>query len=381
MKPSRARSVWALVLAASLAPSPSAQAAGPKAKTATPAPDPEPEEILVIDEEMAEQAPSESSPDERPPAQAVIEDTAAVGDGKITDPQIAMSKLREILAKAEAHPFDIADEPGAHRARVRALLSLAQFLLEAGDVEGAIANIDEAIRVVRGDPLPPGIGDSLEQLIFERLAAPENAHRGSLQIRCRVPCRVVLDERDVGRGSEISARGLPLGRHRLHIRTLSSPVFSESQAVLLTAEHARHEQRFEGPAPVVQQTLNDPSDAPALRRHRPQDPSWKMPRWTSIAGIAAGSALLLSGALLIAFHGRCMDLTDPKLEPHCPDVLQTRWGGTGLAVGGGAMIIAFSITLGIGDLRGRRAQEQRQPQARLGWTTRPPATFAPTLHF
>src|SRR5690606_33674568 len=169
--------VWALALAATLAPMPSAAAAPKgktkqKAKVETPAPDPEPEEILVIEEEEPE-APEESLPDTRPPAQAIIEDMALVGDGKIEDPQIAMSKLRELLAKAEAYPFEVADELGAHRARVRALLALAQLLIESGDVDGAIANIDEAIRVVRGDPLPPGIGPALEQLIFERLAAPE----------------------------------------------------------------------------------------------------------------------------------------------------------------------------------------------------------------
>lgn len=378
--------VWALALAATLAPMPSAAAAPKgktkqKAKVETPAPDPEPEEILVIEEEEPE-APEESLPDTRPPAQAIIEDMALVGDGKIEDPQIAMSKLRELLAKAEAYPFEVADELGAHRARVRALLALAQLLIESGDVDGAIANIDEAIRVVRGDPLPPGIGPALEQLIFERLAAPENAHRGSLQVRCRVPCRVVLDERDVGRGSEISARGLPLGRHRLHIRTLAPPAFNETHTVLLTDEHARFEHRFEGPPTVAQQTLNDPTDTPSFRRHRPQDPTWKMPRWTSIAGIAAGSALVVSGALLMAFHGRCFDLTDPKLEPHCPDVLDTRWAGAGLAIGGSAMIIAFSITLGIGDYRGRRAYE-RQMQARMGWRepASAPAPWAPQLRF
>lgn len=326
--------------------------ASPGTVVAAGPPPEEDEEILVIEE------------DEDPPAaetslaKQVADNMAAITEAGFSDPQTAIENLRALLAQVEAHPFEIADDPSAHRARVRALLTLAQLLVDQNDHDGAIANIDEAIRVVRGDPLPSGIEPALEQLIFERLAAPQNAHRGSLHVRCRVPCRVVLDERDVGRGSEISARGIPLGRHRLRIQALNDPSHGASETVLLTAEEPRHEERFEGPPRPTEAASEKPTGnkSPFRHQHRGVDPDvWKMPRWTSIAGLAVGSALLFTGALLIAFDGRCMDLTDPKLPPPCPDVLDTKWLGTGLAVGGGAMMIAFSVTLGIGDARQRKA--------------------------
>lgn len=334
----------------------------PNALAAPPVPD---EETIIIEDPDADPP----DPASLAPAERVTADVTALLEGDATDSEATILGLRQALSRVEAHPFEIADDPSAHRIRVKALLRLAELLVQQGDEEAAAASIDEAIRVVRGDPLPAGIDPKLEQLVFERLSDPRNAHRGSLHVRCKVPCRVVLDEREVGRGSEISARGIPLGRHRLRIRALSTPDATESAAVLLTADAPKHDAIFEGPPkPVI--PIADPTDTPQLKRRAlvATSEAWKMPRWTSIAGLAVGSALLASGALLLAFDGRCPDLTDPKLEPHCQSVLDTKWAGVGLAAGGGAMMVAFSITLGLGDARQRASTREKQTARR--WTPR-----------
>jgi len=290
-------------------------------------------------------------------ADEIIESVARMESDPLFDPDLRTAELRRIVALAEEHPFAVADRPEAHDARITALLALAVLAQQRGARDEASALIDEVIRVARGDVVPAG---SLERMLYDRLALPQNAHHGSLHVACKTPCRVVLDERDIGHGTEVSARGIPYGPHRLSIRALDEAGYTQTSKIELGDGSPRHDVTFEDPAarkaaaaaaakPAA--PIAAPAPPPPAPTPQAPEPAWPMPRWVSIVGISLGAGTLAAGGVLIGLDGRCLDGTDPKLEPRCADVFDTMAPGISLAAAGAAFVIAFSVTLAVGDAR------------------------------
>lgn len=257
--------------------------------------------------------------------------------------------LRRVLAEVRSHPLEIADSPAAHESRLRALLLLARRQLEAGQVDGATEAIDEAVRIARGEPLPRGFGDPVDALVLRRIAAPENAPRGTVSVQCGAPCRVILDERDAGSGAAVITRGVPLGPHRLHVEALAGDGLDD-HAFVLSPEQSTHEISLFSAATRQPAAAAQPA-APAspVRESTDLVPDRKLPRWAGIVGIAASSAVLLTGAVLLGFDGRCLD--GRAASTGCADLLETGIAGGAFVGVGVAGVVGFSIAFGIAESR------------------------------
>ena len=67
------------------------------------------------------------------------------------------------------------------------------------------------------------------------------------------------------------------------------------------------------------------------------------------------SQLRNAGAVLIAMDGKCPDGSNPMSADPCPDVLNTDAVGIALTSVGAATLVGFSIALGIGEARQKKA--------------------------
>lgn len=291
------------------------------------------------------------SPDEAKQADALLQRLqtaqAAAGD----DPSVGRAELQSALDAVTEAPSIVARSPELHEARMQALLSMAELALDQGDAQAATAALDEVIRTARGDTVDTAaLSTALATLYQERLGAESVRPTGSLHVTCEVACRVMLNERLVGRGNEVLLTGIPLGRHRLYVEPLDDGPAPLSRSIALLADASEQTLTY-APEPVPSEPTavvgpTQPTDA-APRR---------LPRWAGIVGIVGGVAVLAAGGVLLGLDGRCPDGGDPRRQM-CPDVLRTQGAGIGLSIAGTGAIVGFSVALGIGESRQRRQRD------------------------
>lgn len=290
------------------------------------------------------------TPAETERADAMVARLRRAEEDSVADPHASTSDLEEALSAVHEDPGLASRSPEVLEARMYALLTLARVQLARGDREAATASIDEAIRTARGDALPmSGVTPELRTLYQERLTAPDNRPSGTLHVTCELPCRAIVNERQAGSGHDILLTGVPLGRHRLHIEALDQSAEPLTQTIALTDD--AHEQSVvfsDEPTPAPTDALT-PQDDDRDRTKR------RFPRWAGIVGMTAGAALLTSGAVLLAYDGRCSDGSSDPATSLCPDVYEFTGAGIGLTVTGAAALIGFSIALGVSEARHRRS--------------------------
>jgi hypothetical protein len=177
-----------------------------------------------------------------------------------------------------------------------------------------------------------------------------------MHVTCSVQCRVILDGRAAGQGTDVMVTGVPLGGHQLRIEPMSDDIDHHFQTdVLLSSGEPERTFDYQVPEAGAGTTADDPTradDRPAKRR--------RLPRWAGIVGIGAGAALTIAGAVLIAFDGKCPDGSDPMGADPCLNVLNTDAVGIALTSIGAATLVGFSIALGIGE-----ARQKKQASANL----------------
>ncbi len=285
----------------------------------------------------------------RAPADDLVTEVRAAAQAAKADPDGGREALRAALARFDAEPSVVAASPEAHAARIDGLLTLAQAELAQDREAEAIAAIDKAIRIARGEPLPSAsYGPRLAKLHDLRVAAPELRPAGSLHVTCTVQCRVILDGRTAGEGTDVMITGLPLGGHQLRVEPVAPDIDHHFQTdVLLSNGEPERTIAYEVPEVQPKDT-----DAPKTAGTAPKR---RLPRWAGIVGIGAGAALTIAGAVLIAMDGKCPDGSSPMSGDPCPNVLNTDAVGIALTSVGAATLVGFSIALGIGESRQKKA--------------------------
>lgn len=294
-------------------------------------------------------------------------------DATNEDPDVHAPALREALDDVAAVPGIVGRNPKLQSLRIEGLLYLARALLALDDRDGAVGAIDEAIRVSGGNVASVGnFGPSLEKLYDERRSAPELRPAGAVQVSCSGgPCRVFLDGRVIGTGTDINSTGVPLGPHVIRI---------EPQAA--------------GPDdPFEQQviTLSDASPSAALTFTVPSAPEGdgggtaqpvatddggsgrKLPRWAGILGMTLGAVAVAGGVFAIAIDGRCPDLSDANATSGnaCRDVHNSLATGAVVLGAGVGTLTGFGIAFGIGEAKDKRHAKQKAPtSASLSYTIR-----------
>ncbi len=269
------------------------------------------------------------------------------------DPAFGAAPLRDALAVLRQYAPRLATDIEGQELRTTAQLSLARALLAAGDADGARDAMDEAIRTSRGDPLPTkNFGPGLAALHRERDGVLGKQGAGVLEIDCRVPCRVFVNERPAGQRID----ALVPGSYRVWIEASDG---SEAPVdKLVTVER-------DGVAELGFGTRKiDEDPRPPTRETKPR----LLPRWADVLIMSAGVAAIGTGAALWAIDGRCPGGADPNDTEACPQVYITRTAGIATVAVGGAVLLTGTVLLSVDEVR--TADNRRAQAVTLSWQMR-----------
>ncbi len=262
-------------------------------------------------------------------------------------PETSIVELEAALAEAAKHP-EIASSEDAQAKLANARLVLAWLHLAEGDDAAAAAAMDEALRSARGSELDAGkFGPAILELHDARKAVLGSSETGTIEIDCRVPCAVVVNERK----ADNPVTELPLGSYRVWISATEGDPDWTFHEVELTLDASTQSLSFEGPTPIVE-------ERPVKSRKR------MLPRWAEIVGLTAGLGLIAGGAVLMSLNGKCQGGGDPAT---CPAVYDNTIQGASLLGVGGAVFLTFGAVLTVDEVRIGKAKGR---QAMLTWTMR-----------
>ncbi len=268
------------------------------------------------------------------------------------DPQLGATQLRDALQLLQSFGTQLAKDPEGQSVRTMAQLTLARALLAIGDADGSRAVMDEAIRTSRGDPLPTDeFGPGLVALHRERARVLAEAGTATLDVECKSPCRVYINERPTDAHTE----GLVLGRYRVSVESSDGSERPLQSTIALTKPEQVAALIF-GSAPIV----DGPDEQPKPFKRI-------MPRGAEIALLVVGVATIGVGASLWAIDERCPSgLADPRTTP-CPQIYMTKAAGIATVAVGGALGLLGGITLAVDEVK---LGQQRGRQVGLTWTLR-----------
>jgi hypothetical protein len=267
------------------------------------------------------------------------------------DPQRGAVQLRDALNLLLDFCPQLARDPEGQDLRTMALLTLARALLATDDAQGAREVMDDAIRTSRGDPLPAKqFGPGLAALYKERSGVLNKQETGAIEVDCKVPCRVYINERP----TQKKADGLVPGTYRVWVESTKGDEAPLQKLVDV------------GPGLVV--PLEFGTAPEVIDDGRPKSKSKRiMPRWAEIVLMSAGAAAIGTGAALWAIDGRCPDGADPTDTDACPRVYITKTAGIATLAAGGAVLLTGTIMLTVDEVRVGR---QRGSEVALTWTLR-----------
>lgn len=294
-------------------------------------------------------APAPAS-DDYPAALARVRDTQTIAN---EDPQLGATQLRDALQLLQGFGPQLAKDPEGQRVRTMAQLTLSRALLAIEDAAGARAVMDEAIRTSRGDPLPTEeFGPGLAAMHREREGVLSKAGTATIEVDCKQPCRVYVNERPTDPHTE----GLVLGRYRVWVESSDGSVRPLQTSVALDT-----------PGQTMTVVFGTVQDEPPDEQPPPPKPERIMPRGAEVALLVVGVAAIGAGAALWAIDERCPEgLADPRTTP-CPRVYVTKTAGITTLALGGAVGLLGGITLTVDEVR---LGKQRASQVALGWTLR-----------
>ncbi|NVB37008.1 hypothetical protein G6O69_04145 [Pseudenhygromyxa sp. WMMC2535] len=276
----------------------------------------------------------------------------------------------EALAALEAALEEVSGYPGEATAELpetelRAMVILVRLHLAEGDDAQARAAMDALIRRDPNQRAPvQSFGRAVAELHAERLAALEKSGRGTLVVECEVACEIVLE----GRRLEGREQPLLLGTYALWVRAQGSELPWERREVSLEQADAVAEVRYEDP---LAGQKPEHVEAPSEPLDRGEKPKRLLPRGVEIAGLAAGVGMVVAGAVLLSFDGKCSVTKEPPTDDStadsCGNIYEsTVAGATLLGVGGGVLFVS-GLTLAVDEVRVGRA---RGRQVSLGLTLR-----------
>ncbi len=269
------------------------------------------------------------------------------------DAQLGATQLRDALQLLQNFSTELAKDPEGQSVRTMAQLTLARALFTIDDADGSRDVMDEAIRTSRGDPLPvDDFGPGLTALFRERASVLERAGTGTIDVECKQPCRVYINERPAAPRTD----SLVLGRYRVWVEANDDTARPLQTTITLTQADQVAALSF-GTTPIVEEPV-DP---------KPAKPKRIMPRGAEIAVLVVGIAAIGVGASLWAINDRCSNgLADPRTNA-CPTVYTTQTAGIVALAAGGAVGLLGGITLAVDEVR---IGKQRSQQVALTWTLR-----------
>jgi hypothetical protein len=290
--------------------------------------------------------------------QAALDRVRAAIDMANDDPSVGATQLRDALSLLHGFAIQLGQDPSGQNLRTLAQLTLARALLASNDAAGSREAMDEAIRTSRGDPLPSkSFGPGLSALHREREGALDKRGTGSLDVDCRVPCRVYINERP----AQPRASGLVPGDYRVWVEASDGATPRLEQLVAVEADKAA---RVEfGRAPEPPPSATGPTEILAPSGPKPR----LLPRWADVLITSAGLVAVGTGAALLAIDGRCPGRANPADTVACPQVYITKTAGILSVAVGGAALVSGSVLLSVDEVRTARGRANTMS---LAWTMR-----------
>jgi hypothetical protein len=316
----------------------------------------------LLGEPAAEPEPAVASPEYTEAVAEVDRLNLAVN----RDPDANHPALAAAVEKLTEFADELARDPKARELRTLAQLNVARALLRAGDEEAAGTLVDEAIRAAGDAEIPAdNFGPKFGDFFDKRLEALREWGTGAIAVECTMPCRVLIDEREV---ADSGTAGLYFGNYRVWI----GPEDPTSVEDPTPAQH-RIEIDIDGeiekleyaPAPKIiepEPVVEPPKVEPPPKR--------LLPRWAEITGLGVGAGLMILGGVLLGTDGNCVagGGLDPMADAQqCPQLWESTVSGAVLLATGAALGIAGGVTLAIDEVR---LNNYKGTQAVLTWTIR-----------
>jgi hypothetical protein len=293
--------------------------------------------------------------------QTVAELQAAIDDFASGDRRATIAKLERLAELALLFPDQAPRDHTVSEPVLRGWIVLAGLHLAEGDDAAASAVMDTAIRMARDQELPVrAYGPKVYQLYEQRLAALGATGTATIAIECEVECKAVVGGRLLSGSSE----ELLLGGYDVWIKAThpdKGDASWEHHKVELTAAGETQTVTYADPAPPVAVPEIEPEPAPVPK------PKRMLPRAAEIAGVAVGVGLVVAGAVLLSFNGKCErtgQRPDDGVTPEeCGNIYQTSASGYSLLGVGGGVLVVSGVLLAVDEVRVGR---ERGRQVMLG---------------
>lgn len=297
-----------------------------------------------------------------PPEQDYEQATAglqtAIDNSTVEDRKAAIAALGDAIALHGQYPDQASSN--VPESVLEARVILIRLYLAENDSPAAHAAMDDLIRTAGGQTPPVrSYGPEVTELYETRKAALQGVGMATLEVDCEVECDVVINERR-STGSE----KLFLGGYRVWVKATGADASWEYHEVDLLEAGSAKTIEYKDPTPSPDVVVKD-SPPPTQPRKR------MLPRAAEIVGLAAGVGLVVTGAVLLSFDGKCS--TTKQVPPEditleeCGRVYDSLPAGAALiGVGGGALLLS-GVFLGVDEVRVGRAKGQ---QVMVGVTLR-----------
>lgn len=290
-------------------------------------------------------------------AQATADLQAAIDNATMEDRTAAIAALASAIELYSQYPEEA--QSTVPESVLEARVILIRLYLTEANTQAAEQAMDDLIRTAR-DQVPPvrSYGPEVTDLYTQREQALRSAGMATLRVDCEVECDVVVNERRTS-----TEERLLLGTYRIWVRAKDPTASWERHTLELTEADSVQTLIYENPNPI-EQPAPPPSPAEPVRKRM-------LPRGAEIAGVVAGVGLVVAGAVLLAFDGRCfVSKQFPGRESTadtCGDIYEMTAGGAALVGVGGGLLIVSGVLLGVDEVRVGR---EKGHQVMVGFTAR-----------
>jgi hypothetical protein len=280
-------------------------------------------------------------------------DATIEGIGQVST-ENSIAALEQVMTALTEHPAELSTDLETLEKLDHARMSLVWLHLAQGDAEAATLAMDAAIRATRGYlRSTSNFGPMVRELHDERRAALDEQGTAIIEVDCRIPCQVIVDERRSANPTE----PLHLGNHRVWVSARDGSVAwqlfevdlqtaAETEVLVYSTKVELRE--VEG---VFAEAAVD--DRPKAKR--------LLPRWAEILGVSLGAGLFVGGAVLLALDGKCIGGSECSVRWE-----NTARGAAILSVGGGLLLVSGAL-LSVDEVRVRGIKTR---QVMLTWTLR-----------
>lgn len=264
----------------------------------------------------------------------------------------SIDALTAVVVALQSYPEQLAADLELLDRLGEARLSIAWLHLSRRDKEAAAVAMDEALRSARGRQLPAGrFGQKVLRLYEDRQRVLGDLGSAVIEVDCRVPCQVIINELRSANPSD----PLYLGDYRVWIGARDGSVPWVYHDVNLAEQGETRTLIFQ-PPPELDTSKTQASKPDAMKR--------LLPRWAELLGTGLGVGLAITGAVLLSFNGKCTDGGDPTI---CPRIYHNHPQGFSLLGIGMGVGIASGVLLTVDEVRIGRTHGK---QAVLGWSVR-----------